>query len=88
MSVNNAQLNICQAKGCYTCSSGPAQLAGTGMDLPGGSPSGGGTSWLTVTVPVVPGEVIELDLMILDVTDGIYDSVVLFDNFHWLPTQP
>jgi hypothetical protein len=93
MSVNSAFLNICQVKGCYTCAQGVGPLAGTGMDAnasgsSGNGRTGGGTTWLTVTAPVVPGEVIELDLMVFDVSDKIYDSVVLFDNFTWLPIPP
>jgi cysteine-rich repeat protein len=45
--------------------------------------TGGGTGWLTATAPVVPGETIELDLMIFDVTDNITDSLVLIDGFEW-----
>ena len=54
-------------------------LSGTGME--GGV--GGGTGWLTTTSPVIPGETVTLELTIGDVGDGIYDSIVLLDDFQW-----
>jgi hypothetical protein len=54
-------------------------LYGTGME----NGVGGGTGWLTTTSPVVPGETITLQLTIGDVGDGIYDSIVLLDDFQW-----
>ena len=87
MTVNSEALSICQPKTCYTCAMGIGELAGTGMAATNPAP-GAGTPWLTVTAPVVPGETIELDLMIFDVSDGIYDSVVLFDNFQWVKKEP
>ena len=54
-------------------------LMGTGME----NGVGGGTGWLTTTSPVIPGETITLELSIGDVGDGIYDSIVLLDDFQW-----
>jgi hypothetical protein len=90
VSVNNGFLEVCQKKGCYTCPRGFGELAGTGMQLPdptSGSTSatGGGTSWLMVSAPVTPGETMTLDLMVFDVSDGAYDSLVLLDGFTWIP---
>ena len=84
VSVNNGFFEVCIPKGCYTCPSGNAELSGTGMctSFPS-SCNGGGTVWLTTTAPVVPGEIITLDLMIFDVSDGILDSLALMDNFQW-----
>lgn len=89
ISVNNGFFETCQAKGCYTCPNGTGALAGTGMQLvdnlwcsPGGA-TGGGTVWLETTAPIVPGETIELYLMVFDVTDQILDSLVLLDDFEW-----
>ncbi len=81
-----------------------AGLAGTGMDSPPpiGIPppppwcdseltfTGGGTDWLAIRGNVVPGENLTLRIAIWDVFDGIYDSVVLLDNFQWStdPAQP
>jgi hypothetical protein len=84
MTVNSGLLDICggNGKNCHPCPAGTGPLAGTGMQV---NNQGAGTSWITVEAPVVPGEVIELDLMIFDVSDMIYDSLVLFDNFRWVP---
>ncbi|MBR57710.1 MAG: hypothetical protein CMH54_06580, partial [Myxococcales bacterium] len=80
MSVNNGFFEVCVPKGCYMCTSGTADLEGTGMDL---NFFGGGTPWLVTTAPVVPGEIITLDLMIFDVADDAWDSLVLFDAWQW-----
>lgn len=96
LSVNNGFYDICQIKGCYSCPLGTpaAQLGGTGMQLtdsgaigcvsasPGGQ-TGGGTTWLTTTAPIVPGETMILELMVFDVSDNILDSLTLLDNFEW-----
>jgi hypothetical protein len=80
VSVNNVFFQRCSPQGCSICPSGAGKLTGTGMDL--GS-LGAATEWLTVDVPVLPGEVMQLDLMIFDVTDSAGDSLVLLDNFRW-----
>lgn len=80
VSVNNGFFQICQAKGCNTCPGGTGPLAGTGMEV--GS-TGGATQWLTTDAPVVPGETIQLQLMIFDVSDHVLDSLALLDNFRW-----
>jgi hypothetical protein len=69
ISINNA---------FFTVTSSSA-LAGTGFD----NGVGGGTGWLTTTAPCVPGETLTLEFSIGDVSDGIYDSTVLIDNFVW-----
>jgi hypothetical protein len=91
VSVNNGFFEVCQSKGCYTCPSGTASLAGSGMEkldsiFDPGNPiaiTGGGTTWLTTDAPVVPGETITLDFMVFDVSDGILDSATILDNFRW-----
>lgn len=80
VSVNNGFFDVCVAKGCYTCPAGGGELAGTGMQL---GNTGGATKWLTTDAPVVPGETIQLELMIFDVSDGVLDSLALLDNFRW-----
>ncbi len=80
VSVNNGFFDVCVPKGCNTCPAGTADLAGTGMQL---SNTGGATKWLFNDATVVPGEKIQLELMIFDVTDTILDSLVLLDNFTW-----
>ncbi len=42
-----------------------------------------GTSWLTTTVDVPPGEEIELVFAIFDLDDANWDSFVFLDNFQW-----
>lgn len=70
-----------------SCSSGAAELAGTGFEKPtGGSCTlGGATGWLTMAGNVVPGEPLELRVVIWDVNDASYDSMVLLDGFSWHP---
>jgi hypothetical protein len=85
VSVNSGLIDVCTPNGCRSCVQGSGALAGTGMDI---GNVGGGTSWVTVSAPVVPGEVITLELMIFDVGDAQYDANVLFDNFQWIPAQP
>jgi len=82
VSVNNGFFEVCSPKSCYTCPSGVAELAGTGM-CPTSPCTGGGTVWLQTTAPVVPGEIITLDLMIFDVSDGTLDSLSLLDDFQF-----
>lgn len=87
VSVNNGFFEVCIPHwqyACRNCPAGVAALEGTGMcnSFPGSCP-GGGTVWLETTAPVVPGEVITLDLMIFDVSDGILDSLSLLDDFQW-----
>ncbi len=80
-----------------------AGLAGTGMDVAnppgvGGEPgwcgasnlSGGGTGWLQIRGNVVPGENFTLRIAIWDTGDGLYDSIVLLDDFRWStdPAEP
>ncbi len=84
VSVNNGFFQVCggNGKNCGACPNGVAELVGTGMD----SVNGGGTAWLTTDAPIVPGETMVLELMVFDVTDHIYDSLALLDNFRWALT--
>jgi len=71
------------------CSGGKAELAGTGYgdpDAPCGVQSsiGGATGWVTTEAPVLPGEVITVQFMVWDSSDGIFDSAAILDNFRWL----
>jgi hypothetical protein len=64
---------------------GVASLAGTGFD---GTVNGGATEWLTTDSPVVPGEVMTLELILFDSgglsgNDHSYDTLILLDNFRW-----
>ena len=81
VSVNNGFFQACggNGKNCGNCPAGTGDLSGTGMD----SVNGGGTTWLTTDAPVVPGETMVLELMVFDVSDHIYDSLAILDNFRW-----
>ncbi|MCC6521990.1 MAG: choice-of-anchor L domain-containing protein [Polyangiaceae bacterium] len=81
VSVNNGFFQDCggNGKNCGPCPFGTASLAGTGFD----QVQGGSTEWLTTDAPIVPGETITLELVVFDVSDHIYDTLVLLDNFRW-----
>ena len=55
----------------------PISNRGTGFD------NGGSTSWLRTSWPIKGGEEFRLTFSIHDEGDGIYDSLVLLDNFQW-----
>jgi hypothetical protein len=83
ISVNSKQFfTVCPTKSGYTCPNGTAGLVGTGYTLG----PGGGTTWLTTTSPVKPGETIRLRFAIWDTSDQALDSIVLLDNFRWSAT--
>jgi hypothetical protein len=72
------------------CSGGKAELAGTGYgdiedpcSMGVQTSVGGGTGWLTTEAPIKPGEVITVQFMVWDSSDGIYDSAAIFDYFRW-----
>ena len=81
ISVNTVELASCggNSKGCNSCPAGTSALAGTGFDVVNGS----ATPWLDAHASVVPGETITLDIMLFDVSDHIYDTTVLLDDFRW-----
>ncbi|MEC7240437.1 MAG: IPT/TIG domain-containing protein [Myxococcota bacterium] len=58
-------------------------LQGSGFD----KGVGGGTGWLTAVVPADPGTTLTLELFVYDVSDGVYDSVVLLDDFYWSESE-
>jgi hypothetical protein len=86
MSVNSSEIKVCVPlpQGCNTCPLGAAELNGTGMQL---GNTGGGTAWLTVSGPVVPGETIAVELMVFDLADNEFDSLVLLDGYAWVPVE-
>ncbi|MBC8071487.1 MAG: choice-of-anchor L domain-containing protein [Deltaproteobacteria bacterium] len=75
----------------YSGCTSNALLQGTGFDNPGevefacayGGEAGGGTGWLTMSGNVTPGETMEIRFVIWDTSDGLYDSLVLLDNWQW-----
>lgn len=61
----------------------PSTVPASQCNLQHGS---GGTDWLTTTSPVDPGETLTLSWIIFDENDGILDSAVILDHFHWHST--
>jgi hypothetical protein len=45
---------------------------------------GAATDWVVLDGPVVPGEVVELELHLWDAGDHEADSLVLADAFRWI----
>jgi hypothetical protein len=82
--------------GFAPCLSGPTYLQGTGFDdaTQGGcgasNLAGGSTGWLTTVGNVAPGQVMEIRVAIWDTSDGVWDSLVLLDNWVWnvYPASP
>jgi hypothetical protein len=69
-----------------SCSLGIGNLTGTGFEKPSptGCVIGGGTYWLTTAGNVIPGQIVEIRLVIWDVGDQNFDSTALLDGFKWL----
>lgn len=82
LSSNSTTYQVCALQGCAACALGAGPLAGTGFDVGG---LGAATAWLTAGAPVVPGETMQLELMVFDVSDDAGDTAVLLDNFRWAP---
>jgi hypothetical protein len=82
ISVNAAFFAACNTGACKL---GDGPLQGTGYE----NGVGGGTGWLTTTVPIKGGEQFSIRFIVFDEGDHILDSVVLIDNFRWQtkPTQ-
>ena len=75
---------ICNGSRKNACGRSVADLAGSGFEADDGlGPAGGGTGWLTTTVPVEPGETLTLRFALFDEGDDVLDSVVLLDDFEW-----
>ena len=68
-----------------SCGLGATQLTGTGFEHESsGCLIGGGTYWLTTSGNIIPGDILELRIVIWDVGDWSYDSLALLDGFEWL----
>jgi hypothetical protein len=79
ISLNAGFLDYKDAPNPYDCPA-PCQapeLQGTAME------GHAGTRWLETTAGVTPGETIELIFAVFDLSDGVLDTVVLIDNWHW-----
>jgi len=84
----NGQIACLGVPSNYNNCTGQAGLTGTGFDiLEGGcgtnNTTGGGTGWLKMSGNVKGGEVMEIRFAIWDTADGIYDSLVLLDDWVW-----
>ncbi|MEM7154007.1 MAG: choice-of-anchor L domain-containing protein [Myxococcota bacterium] len=79
ISLNAGFLDYKDAPNDFDCPAPCAapELAGTAME------GHAGTRWLTTSAGVVPGETMELVLAVFDLSDGILDTVIILDNFHW-----
>jgi hypothetical protein len=78
--------------GNATCLMGPSLLTGTGFEsniggcgTPPNASSllGGGTGWLTTAGNIKSGDIMEVRIALWDTSDGIFDSLVLLDNWIW-----
>jgi hypothetical protein len=82
---SNTPMDVCTVSAMAPnslCSQGISQLVGTGFDSPS-TADGGATGWQTSVAPVTPGGIVILRFAIWDSFDGISDSTILVDNFHW-----
>jgi len=71
---------VCTPVTGQSCQFGPAGLVGTGFDA---NDTGGATSWLTTTAPVVGGEEALLELHLYNLVDGVNNDLLLLDGFEW-----
>jgi hypothetical protein len=70
------------------CSNPQTNIQGTGYECgPADSAHGSSTGWLVTSHEIQGQEQFELIFHIHDSSDGIFDSEVILDNFHWL-SQP
>jgi hypothetical protein len=69
------------------CSNPKTNISGTGFECgPPDSAHGSSTGWLVTSHEIKGGEQFELIFHIHDSSDGIFDSEVILDNFHWIST--
>jgi len=67
-----------------SCQAGITSLLGTGFDKQSTCTIGGGTYWLTTAGNVIPGDIVEIRIVVWDVGDTAFDSLALLDGFKWL----
>jgi len=72
VSVNNALFSV----------TNPSMLVGTGFD------QDGGTGWVTTIAPVDGGTTLDVAFEVYDLSDGVWDSAVLIDNFQFSSQEP
>jgi hypothetical protein len=84
----NGVISQCGVPSNYNGCTGTNLLTGTGFNVAAAAcgyngNTGGGTGWLTMSGNVTPGETMEIRFIIFDIADGVWDSLVLFDNWQW-----
>jgi hypothetical protein len=77
---NHVFYQVCTPVAGQTCPLGSAGLAGTGFDV---NQTGGGTSWVTTSGPLVGGEDILLEIHLFNLVDGVNNDLLLLDGFEW-----
>ena len=81
VSVNSGFFEVClpsEKNGkVFDCALGTDELVGTGRE------KAGATSWLRTKAPVMAGEIITIQFVIFDVSDHVFDSTILIDNWMW-----
>jgi len=96
VSVNNSFLEVCACPDgppctaggrSFSCVQGGSQLIETGFGIDTEEENHAATGWLINKAPVEPDSTVTLTFAIYDSGDGVLDSTVLIDNFHWL-TDP
>jgi hypothetical protein len=70
-------VNSCFISVCTDCFDGNEELVGTGFE------SHGATPWMETIAPLNGDSQITVQFTIWDNSDGVYDSVVLIDNWRW-----
>jgi hypothetical protein len=93
IAINSALSDCCWYNGCpdgYSSQVG-TDITGTGFECASSqgtdsSTFGSSTGWLRTQWPIDPGETFKLTFHIMDVCDGIFDSEVILDDFHFLGT--
>ncbi len=73
----------CPSAPANCCSSGPAQLSGTGFDNTTIG-NAGGTAWLETQAPIAGDATFTIRFAIWDTGDMNLDSTAVVDNFQWI----
>ncbi|MEZ4447982.1 MAG: choice-of-anchor L domain-containing protein [Nannocystaceae bacterium] len=84
----NGTISQCNIPANYNGCTGTSLLSGTGFDINASAcgyngATGGGTGWLKMSGNVKGGETMEIRFDIWDTGDGVWDSLVLLDDWQW-----
>jgi hypothetical protein len=91
IAINSALSDCCWYNNCpdgYSWDVG-TDITGTGFEcassmMEDSNMYGSSTGWLQTQWPIDPGETFKITFHIMDVCDGIFDSEVILDSFHFL----